>query len=95
MALILGGLINIIGMIVLPVYQANQGLAIEPGAVAEVGDDELPAIPNLMERLDTTKIQWGAVLLILDTGVIIFLTTGVVGRHFASRRLESVTPLEL
>lgn len=84
-ALVLGGLIDILGLIVLPVYQANRSIPAAPAPDAPAADD-LPAIPNLLDRLDTTKIQCGVLLLILAGALLIYLTTADIRRHFASRR---------
>lgn len=83
-ALILGGLIDIIGLIALPVYQAHQQPAVPPSLLAASGDEPPPLPnPNLRERLDIDRIRRGVVLLLLDATMLILVAT--IG---AQRRIE-------
>jgi hypothetical protein len=82
-ALLLGALLDIGGLIVLPIYRANQA-APGTGVVAPVplADQDLPQFENVANRLDVRKIQWGITLLLVDAGAMIVLMSPPVRRHF-------------
>lgn len=82
-ALLLGGLIDVIALIGLPIYEANV-----PPAAAEVfapvgpGDEDLPKFQNPADRLDRRRVNWGIAVLLLDAGAIFALMTPEIRRHF-------------
>ncbi len=81
-ALAIAGGVDIVGLIVLPVFHANEHVS-APLPDDPAFDEETVAIPRFIDRLDVPKIQWGIALLIVDAAAMIYLSTGGVRRHFA------------
>jgi hypothetical protein len=77
-ALALGATIDLIGLIALPVYRAQEEPVVER-PVSEV--EERPEIRPYAERLDTQSITWGIVLMVLCSGIAIYLVTPSAQRH--------------
>jgi hypothetical protein len=91
-ALILGGLIDVVGWIAMPVITANMQVPSVAEVDAEPPGTE-PAIPSLRKRLDTSAITLGVVLLVLDTAALIYLSTAGVRRHFREEEDEGAIPI--
>jgi hypothetical protein len=89
-ALILGGLIDVVGLIALPVLAANMAV---PGPAEVEAERVDPAIPSIRQRLDTGKITLGVVLLVLDTVALIYLSTAGVRDHFEEEEDEGAIPI--
>jgi hypothetical protein len=91
-ALIVGGLVDVVALIALPVIAANEQIPVaDPLLEAPAGEE--PVIPSLMERLETGKITLGVVLLIFDTVALIYLSTGGVRRHFEEEETDEAIPI--
>lgn len=92
-ALGLAGAIDVVALIALPVFQADESIP-----AAEVQEDVLPDgeeiadIPPIMQRLNTRKIGWGVALLLVDVALLIYLSTPGIRRHFHRTHHEGVMP---
>ena len=83
-ALALGAAIDVVGLIALPIYQANAETAVSQRSIDEVDNDpdaELQAIQSVKDRLDTRRITTGLVLLFGYAIVSIYLLTPQAQRH--------------
>ncbi|HEU5118903.1 MAG TPA: hypothetical protein VFT74_20080 [Isosphaeraceae bacterium] len=94
-ALMFGAFVNIVGMIVLPVVQANQTAQPIGVQVDENTGEEYPIMPSIKDRIDTQKLTWGVVILIVDAMVMIYVTTSGVRHHFARvrSRADDLSPV--
>jgi hypothetical protein len=91
-ALMLGALIDVIGLIALPIYQANNaGPATGTVMPVPLADEELPQFENIATRLDVRRVKWGIAILLLNAGAMIFLTTPLVTKHFERAPKPSVS----
>jgi LSD1 subclass zinc finger protein len=79
-ALMLGAAIDVVALIALPVYDAMNNVA-PPAASVDQGDDEEKITP-LAERVDPRVITWGIVILLVDAGFMVYLSTAGIRRHF-------------
>jgi hypothetical protein len=83
-ALSLGALVDLGGLIALPVYQANAELpVVVPPANAEIDEAEV-LIPSLIDRLDLRRITCGIIVLILYAAICLYLLSPGV-RRFVRR----------
>ena len=83
-ALTLGAMIDLAGLVALPIYVAHtetQVIAQRPGEVDDPNESDV-AITPITERLDTNKIKLGITLLILYGVISIYLISPQVSRHF-------------
>jgi hypothetical protein len=82
-ALTLGAAIDVVALIALPVYRANNEAPLPP-AVAEAEPEEGTAkrLPTYEERLDTKSMMLGVGLLMAYAAVAFYLSTPGVRRHF-------------
>jgi hypothetical protein len=82
MALTFGLAIDIVALIAMPIFYANS----ETGPVQRtviVDPDEVDiTIPSVVDRLDTQSLSLGITLIILYSGVTVFLLSPPVRRHF-------------
>jgi hypothetical protein len=89
-ALLLGMLINIVGLIVLPIYEAS---APGPLATQEMhvtpGDEDMPRLTRMTERVDREmwKVTWGIGVTLLIAGALVYLATGDVRRYFPRKTM--------
>jgi len=96
-ALMLGGAIDIIGLVILPAVQAQDipTVVAPPGKPLPVEMDEV--IPPYHERLEasggTRKITWGIVILGIDAAFFVYLCTAGVRGHFEKGRIPGLPPL--
>ncbi len=88
-ALTFGAFVNVVGMIVLPVVEANQTAKTVEVRYDEETGEALPVIQGLKDRIDTQKLTWGVVILIVDAMAMIYVTTSGVRRHFDRVRSKS------
>ena len=82
-ALTLGAMVDVVVMMVLPVYNASIDVEIrdrkpDPNAT----DDENIAIGNISDRLDTKLLTWGISILVAYACVSVYLNSPPVKRHF-------------
>jgi hypothetical protein len=84
-ALLLAAPVDVVAMIVLPLFQAGQG-PVEIQETAQ-GDDEedVPKIAPITQRLDQQQLTWGIVILLVDAAVLIYLFTPQARRYFERR----------
>lgn len=84
LALTLGALVDIVALIVLPIYRANIDEAV-PAAVVDPGEMvDGPPIQPYSERIDLVSISWGLGLLMVYTIVMLYVCTPGVRRHFSA-----------
>ena len=81
-ALLIGAGVDVLALIVMPVVEANESAVVQVEGV----DPEDVVIKPYAERVDATKIKWGVTLLLAEAGMLIYLGTGGVRRHFAAKR---------
>ncbi len=80
-ALTLGALVDVVAMIALPVYSASVQVDIKnSGPIA--GDDDNPAITNISDHLDVSKLTWGIGMLVGYAGLSFYLNSPGLRRHF-------------
>jgi LSD1 subclass zinc finger protein len=89
-AMMLGGVVNVIGLVILPIVAANEEPAVVPGAPdpgPELDDVPQVKIKNMAEDPELTrKLGWGIGLLLLDAAAFVYLATASsVHRHFHRR----------
>ena len=82
-ALTLGAMVDVVVMMILPVYYASIQVDIreqapDPNAV----DAEAIAIGNISDRLDTNKLSWGIAILVCYAAVSVYLNSPPVKRYF-------------
>lgn len=84
LALTLGALVDVIALIVLPIYHANVDMPV-PAAVIDTSEDaDGPPIVPYSERLDLRSVGWGLGLLVAYAGVMVYLSTPGLRRHFSA-----------
>ncbi len=97
-ALMLGAILDVGLLIVHPIAVANSRPSITApggtGYVVSVADDA-PQIESVAQRLQDQmwKVNWGIALLLIDIGLIIFLLTGGVKKHFERKHAMSMLPI--
>lgn len=89
-ALAFGAFVNVVGMIVLPVIQANETARPVKTVIDENTGDVIPVMQGMQDRLDSTKLTWGVVILIADALVMIYVSTAGVRHHFERMRNSEV-----
>ncbi len=75
-ALTLGVVVNILAMIILPVYMAVSDVEVDQQAV------DGPAIRSATERLDTQKLSWGITIVVGYTVLALYLNSPPMRRRF-------------
>jgi hypothetical protein len=85
-ALLIGGVVDIIGLIVMPAWQANQVSADATVGVSPL-DDEVVEVKPLDERIDFDKLMMGLIILGVDVAVLIYISTATIKRHFDKPRI--------
>ncbi len=75
-ALTLGVGINVLAMIILPVYTAVADVEVDQQAA------DGPAIRSATERLDTQKLSWGITIVVGYAAVVLYLNSPPVRRRF-------------
>jgi uncharacterized membrane protein YsdA (DUF1294 family) len=83
-ALTLGALVNVVALIVLPIYSASIELdvkehQINPNAV----DEQDIVISNMADRLDVNELTWGIAVLVAYGAISTYLFSPPVRRHFS------------
>ena len=81
-ALLIGAVVDVLALIVMPVVEANESAVVQ---VEGVDPDDV-VIKPYAERVDATKIKWGVALLLAEAAMFVYLGTGGVRRHFATKR---------
>jgi hypothetical protein len=83
-ALTLGAMIDVIGLLVVPVYRASEEAAAAPLLNIDPNDEDgqPAAIEPYYERINKTTIGWGIALLGLYAVVVFYVLTPGVRRHF-------------
>jgi hypothetical protein len=94
-ALTLGALIDVIVLIALPVYRANEESGIRPSVVVNNEDDEMegPAIEPYVKRLDFNSITWGIAILLMYAVVVVYLMSAPVRRYFDRVQSDHLAPI--
>jgi hypothetical protein len=102
MALTLGVIVNIIALIVLPIFEANfvarEDLAIQVTApragdeAAELADVE---IKPLADRLDQTRLKLGVTLIFVYAALSVYLNSPPVKRYFARRHAQRLQQISI
>ena len=90
--MLLGAVVDVVGLIALPVYEANRPQAV--GEV-EVDDEGIPQFRSVAERMEEQmpRIKAGIVLLVIDSALIAFLLTGGVRKQFEKPRASVPLPI--
>jgi len=85
-ALTLGVLINIVALIALPIFDANNETTVIPRtATAGSDDEESVEIQSITDRLNTQKLSFGILGLVMYAGISVYLMSPTVRRHFSRR----------
>jgi hypothetical protein len=85
LTLLLGAAIDVVALIAMPIYAANNPQQVEFGPILALpGDEGAPQVEGVAQRFAQQwwKIKWGIGLLLFDAGALIYLTTPGVRRHF-------------
>lgn len=89
-ALSLGLMVDVLGLIALPIYNANFGDNVVVAAPfdpqpagGEAEELEGPRLQSLEEKLDMQKITWGVILMLGYAGIAVYLHTPSFRRQFA------------
>lgn len=82
MALTFGLAIDIVGLIAMPIFHANSETGPVQRAVDYDPDEVDITIPSVVDRLDTQSLSLGISLIIVYSGVTVFLLSPPVRRHF-------------
>ncbi|MEO6810523.1 MAG: hypothetical protein ABI353_15515 [Isosphaeraceae bacterium] len=80
-ALMLGGAINIMVLIGLPVYEGMTKIETPDAVLTTEAGDAVPILPY-DQRVDTRRITWGIVILLIDGAAFVYLSTTGIRRHF-------------
>lgn len=84
-ALLIGGVIDIIGLIVVPAWQANEA-AFDPNVASSPTDEEVE-VKSLAERIDYNTLMLGLLILGVDVALFVYISTATVRRHFDKPRI--------
>lgn len=85
LSLALGAAIGAVYLIALPIYDANIGIDASTPIVADPADFEGPAIRNLAQQLDLSRITWGIAMLLGYAALSVYLNTPSIKREFIRR----------
>lgn len=77
--LMLAAPVDVVAMILLPIFQAGEAQTVNPLKAAP-GEDE-PTIVPITQKLDHRQLTWGIVILLIDAAVLIYLFTPQVRRY--------------
>lgn len=80
-AICLAMAVDVVGLIALPIVQANNEVQLELNMDAQNEDEEY-RIASVTEKLDVNSIQWGIALLLGGAGFVIILYSPIVREHF-------------
>jgi hypothetical protein len=98
-ALTLGAMIDVVGLLVVPVWKASEDAAAAPLINNDPNDEDgqPAAVEPYYERINKATIAWGVALLVLYAVVVFYLLTPGVRRHFErhSRANAPETPVPL
>jgi LSD1 subclass zinc finger protein len=96
-ALTLGAMIDVVALIALPVYHANEESGLQHPAVVTNTDDEIegPLIKPYTERLDYTSITWGITILLVYAATTVYLMSSPVRRHFERAHQAALTHIQI
>ena len=87
-ALLLGGAIDVVGLIAMPIVYANETdtIAVDNAASTDDNDDDdapIPRLQSVKDRLDMGKVNAGIILLLADAAAFVYLATSRgIHRHF-------------
>lgn len=92
LSLALGVGIGAVYLIALPIWKVNMGTDVvvtspegfAPTPVDPI-DPEVPAVKNLAEDLDMTRVSWGIFLLLTYAGLSVFLNSPTMRREFTKK----------
>jgi hypothetical protein len=83
MALSFGLAIDIVALIAMPIYRANVEASAVDQTIAAGGHEEVEVvIPSVVDKLDTQRLTIGLSLIFVYAGVVFYLLTPRVQRHF-------------
>ena len=97
-SLMLGGGVDLVALIILPIVMADEGVVPEPGVESEAADKPAPAakpepgspdvvpMKPLYERMDWTKVAVGIGIFLMDAAMLIAIATPGVHHYFERRR---------
>lgn len=91
-SLMLGGGVDLVALVILPIWQADaqsipdQGADSEPAAKPEPADAEGIQVKPLTERIDGTKLAVGIAIFLMDAAMLIAIATPGVHHYFERRR---------
>lgn len=88
-ALMIGGAVDLVGMIGLPLYFTLNATEVVDSHRVGIDDEDLPAIQNVAQELDARIITWGIALLLCDAAAMVYLLSPRVNRHFERARPTS------
>lgn len=97
-SLMLGGGVDLVALVILPIVMADEGVSSEPGVESETAEKPAPAaklepgssdaIPMkpVYERMDKTKVAVGIGIFLMDAAMLIAIATPGVHHYFERRR---------
>jgi hypothetical protein len=97
-ALSLGALIDVVALLALPVYNANEESGLRTTVVsANANEDEPegPVIKPYIDRLDYNSITWGIAILLIYASVVVYLMSPSVRRHFERAQQDPLAHIKL
>jgi len=85
-ALTLGAVVDVVALIAMPIFQANEAARIVPNTAGATDPDAADVvIEPITEHLDTQRLSLGVSILLLYAAVSAYLSSPSVRRHFAMR----------
>jgi hypothetical protein len=88
-ALALGAAIDLVALVILPAYDAMSNPEIQAG---DANDPDAIRIQPVSERMNTQKITWGIIILLIDAAAFVYLSTAGIRRHFDRPRFVPGIP---
>jgi ribosomal protein S27E len=90
-ALILAGLLDVIGLIAMPIIR--ESVSITPEIRYNELGEEVSILPRLEDRIDRRAITWGIILLLIDAGLVFFLSTTTFQVYYDNDEEDAPLPL--
>jgi hypothetical protein len=99
-ALTLGAVIDVVGLIALPVYRANEEIVVQQPVVtdpleAAPSEEAMdgPQIVPYVDRLDFNSITWGIAILLIYAVIVVYLMSPMVQVYFEREQPAGIAPI--